>query len=229
MTPFIRIQEREHQLIKEYPNCLNPPKFEGCPHDNFSIEKTAYVETWMCNDCKLVRSREKTQFTEAMKIAKKNIQAKAKIISGKKKPRKGTKPDTVYESGRSFEYEVISFFQHVAKVTEKEVIVFRRPVSKSPADVWCITTTNSGIFGLPANLGTMLWLCQAKSSKNLKKPYKDKKELEKFLQFCFKLKATPFWASRWKVNKNKYTRLMESWDYEKSEWITVESDFSSRI
>jgi hypothetical protein len=71
----------------------------------------------------------------------------------------------------------------------------------------------------------MIFLTQAKSTTKDKPPYRDLKEQAKFIEYCAKIKATPFWARRWKV-KNKYIRELATWDYDKLDWDVTDPDWS---
>ena len=92
-------------------------------------------------------------------------------------------------------------------------VAFRRPVSQSPADVWCYY--NSGLN-----------LTQCKTTLDTEIPKKSKEEEQKFIAYCHDLGARCFWASRWKVNKNKYRRLIEIYNYGRQQWEVFNHDFT---
>lgn len=140
-----------------------------------------------------------------------------KPVAGRRKPREGTKRlQTKYESSRTFEYETIAYWKIKVKAYLGKGVAFRRPVSQSPADVWCFAYDH-------------LSLTQCKSTLDTKPPKKDPHEVEKFIQYCKDLQASCFWASRYKSNKNKYIRVLEWWNPEEKKWQLFEVDFSHMI
>ena len=135
-----------------------------------------------------------------------------KPVAGRRKPKEGTKRlQTKYESSRKFEYETILYWKNKTEYHGNGV-AFRRPVSQSPADVWCFAYGH-------------LNLTQCKTTLDTKPPKKDPKEVEKFIQYCEDLQASCFWASRYKSNKNKYIRILEWWSPEEKTWKMFAADW----
>lgn len=142
---------------------------------------------------------------------------KSRTVRGRRQPKKGTKKlQTKYESSRTFEYETIAYWKDFFKSLGIFGVVFRRPVSQSPADVWAISKHTK-------------YLTQCKSSLDTIPPKKDKQEEEKFIKYCQELGTFCLWATRWKKNKNVYIRKLESYDFAGEGWIVITDDFSSRI
>lgn len=145
-------------------------------------------------------------------------QKKRRQVKGRRKPKQGTKRlQTKYESSRTFEYETIRFWQNEIKwLKSTNGVAFRRPVSQSPADVWCITSNSKS-------------LTQCKTTLDMTMPKKDPEEEAKFIKYCKDLNAFCFWASRYKKNKNVYVRVLEIYNFGEERWDIYVPDFSDRI
>jgi hypothetical protein len=149
-----------------------------------------------------------------------------KPVAGRRKSKEGTKrKQTKYEGARTFEYETIKYLQNACAAAEQIAVVFRRPVSQSPADVWCYGPQTVKQIGFIET--TPLVLTQCKTTLDTKPPPKDSQEVKKFLAYCGRLKASACWACRYKKNKNVYIRQMEKWDLLTKEWTVHDPDFSA--